>query len=324
MNTECRICGNTENNRIHNAREMMFGTREPFVYVECSDCGTVQIESVPNDLAKYYPDNYIAFDSRVVMGETLAKRVAARFAGKYFLTGADAIGKFVVNQKPWVEVHYPPSMRYFPLGIDFDSRILDFGCGNGRLLQTLHYFGFKDLTGADAFIDGDIEYPTGVKIFKRDLAELDGLFDLIMLHHSFEHLPDPDRILREIGRLVAPEKYALVRIPVVSYAWEKYGVNWVQLDPPRHLFLYTEKSFRMLCDRAGLKVERVIYDSSAFQFWGSEQYALDIPLTDPRSHNDPERGDIFSADQISAWEAEAKELNREGRGDQACFYLRKK
>jgi SAM-dependent methyltransferase len=258
------------------------------------------------------------------MGETLAKRIAAKFAGEYFLTGSNAIGRFVVNQKPWVAAHYPESMRYFPLGIDFDSRILDFGCGNGRLLQSLHYFGFKDLTGADAFIDGDIEYPTGVKIFKRDLGELEPAFDLIMLHHSFEHLPDPDRILREIGRLLAPNKYALVRIPVVNYAWEKYGVNWVQLDPPRHLFLYTEQSFRDLCKRAGLKVERVIYDSSAFQFWGSEQYERDIPLTDPRSHNDPERGSVFSPEQIDAWELEAKELNLEGRGDQACFYLRKK
>lgn len=324
MNLECRICGNIENNLRHDAREMMFGTREPFVYVECAACGTVQIETVPADLAKYYPDNYIAFESRVVMGETFAKRTAARFAGKYFMTGSDLIGKFVVDRKPWVGAHYPESMRYFPLGIDFNSRILDFGCGNGRLLQSLYYFGFKNLTGADAFISGDIEYPTGVKIFKRDLADLDPAFDLIMLHHSFEHLPDPERILREIGRLLAPDKYALVRIPLVSYAWEKYGVNWVQLDPPRHLFLYTEKSFSDLCGQAGLEVERVIYDSAAFQFWGSEQYVRDIPLTDPRSHNDPEKGAVFSPEQIAEWGAEAAVLNREGRGDQACFYLRKK
>jgi SAM-dependent methyltransferase len=324
MNIECRICGNTAGNRVHNAREMMFGTREPFVYIECADCGTVQIEPVPDDLAKYYPDNYIAFDSRVVMGETFAKRIAARFAGKYFLGGRDAIGRFVVNQKPWVAAHYPESMRYFPLGIDFNSRILDFGCGNGRLLQGLHYFGFRNLTGADAFINGDIEYPTGVKIFKRDLAELDPPFDLIMLHHSFEHLPDPDGILKEIRRLLAPEKYALIRIPVVNSAWETFGVNWVQLDPPRHLFLYTEKSFRMLCERADLKVERVIYDSSAFQFWGSKQYELDIALTDPRSHNDPDKGCVFSSDQMLGWDVEAETLNREGLGDQACFYLRTK
>jgi SAM-dependent methyltransferase len=301
---------------------MMFGTRDEFEYIECGVCGTLQIAEVP-DLAKYYRDDYIGFDSRVVMGETLAKRLAARFAGKYLATGRGMIGRKVVGMKPWVAEHYPPSMRTFPLGIDFDSRILDFGCGNGRLLQGLHYFGFRDLTGADAFIEGDIEHSTGVKILKRGLDEFEPGFDLIMLHHSFEHLPDPAETLKQIHRLLKPGRYALIRIPLVSFAWEEYGVNWVQMDPPRHLFLYTEQSFRGLAEAAGLVVEKVIYDSTAFQFWGSEQYVRGIPLNDPRSHFLPDGGTVFSPAEIDEWQRRAEVLNEERRGDQACFYLRR-
>ncbi len=35
----CRICGNGDGNRTFEAREMMFGTREAFGYLECARCG---------------------------------------------------------------------------------------------------------------------------------------------------------------------------------------------------------------------------------------------------------------------------------------------
>jgi hypothetical protein len=143
-----------------------------------------------------------------------------------------------------------------------------------------------------------------------------------MLHHSFEHLADPKGSLSEIHRLLKADKFALIRIPVVNFAWEKYGVNWVQIDPPRHLFLYTESGFRELAESCGFKVESVVYDSNAFQFWGSEQYQLDFPLNDPRSHNNL-KGRIFSDEQMNNWRSEAEKLNAEKRGDQAAFYLRK-
>src|SRR5690606_716207 len=150
--------------------------------------------------------------------------------------------------------------------------------GAGRLLQSLNYFGFRDLTGADAFIERDIEYPSGVKVFKKPLSELTGPFDLIMLHHSFEHLPEPRDELAEIKRVRAPGGTCLIRIPVAAQAWKEYGTDWVQMDPPRHLFLYTEKAMRRLAEDTGFDVSDVTYDSTGFQFWGSEQYRRDIPL----------------------------------------------
>jgi hypothetical protein len=50
----CRICGNERDNRLHRAREMFMGTRDPFTYVECAACGTLQISEAP-DLRPYYP-----------------------------------------------------------------------------------------------------------------------------------------------------------------------------------------------------------------------------------------------------------------------------
>lgn len=318
----CRICQNAVNNCILTAREMMFGTREAFDYFECGECGTVQIVEVP-DLSLHYPDNYLSFDSDVPVAKTLSRRLGARIAGSYLLRGKGIFGKYIVTKKPRFKELYPVYLRDFPLGIDFDSRILDFGCGVGNLLQSLYYFGFRNLTGADAFIEKDIFYPTGVKIYKRRLDEIDSKFDLIMLHHSFEHFPDPLESLRQILPMMEKDSFLLIRIPVVNYAWKKYGVDWVQLDAPRHLFLYTEKSFRYLAEMAGFKIENVAYDSGSFQFWGSEQYAQDISLTDPESYWMDKESKLFTAEQIEKWQDEADKLNVSGEGDMACFYLRK-
>ncbi len=318
----CRICENSENNRGVTAREMMFGTREAFDYFECSHCGTVQICEVP-DLSRHYPKGYLAFDSHIEVATDRSRRIASKFAGKYLLEGNSTVGKFIVQQKTWIKDHFPASMRDYPMGIDFNSRILDFGCGNGKLLQSLHYFGFKDLTGADAFIEKDIFYPTGVNIYKRGLNELETAFDLIMLHHSFEHLPNPIESLRNIRRLMHKDSYCLIRIPVASYAWQEYGINWVQMDPPRHLFLYTEDSFRLAVTKADLTIEHVIYDSGAFQFWGSELYIRDIPLLDERSYWTNPNATTFSREKMAEWQKKAVDLNAQGKGDMACFYLRR-
>lgn len=303
---------------------MMFGMRDEFDYVQCGGCGTVQISELP-DLAKYYPKNYFSLGEAtdIEFSEKFKRRLAARFAGRYFFQNKSFIGRMLVERKPWLQMEFPAALREPLLGLRFHSRILDFGCGTGRPLHVLYHFGFRNLTGADAFIESDIFYPNGVKVYKRSLAELEPAFDLILLNHSFEHLPNPLESLIEISRLLARNKFALIRLPLVNFAWEKYGTNWVQLDAPRHLFLYTERGFRLLAEKAGFSVEKVIYDSTAFQFYGSEQYLQDIPLNDERTNtNDISKG-IFTQEQIDSWERQAKELNAQGKGDQASFFLRK-
>ena len=299
---------------------MMFGTREEFDYLECSNCGTLQLIDIP-DLARFYPSNYLSFEEHPIpAARSFLHRLAAREVGRYAANGRGFLGGLINRIKPEYIKYLPWQVMSIP-NISSDARILDLGCGRGQLLQTMHYFGFTDLTGADAFIEKDIVHSTGVKILKRSLSELEPAFDVIMLHHSFEHLPEPKAALGEIKRILAKDGSVLLRIPVASFAWEKYGVNWVQMDPPRHLFLFTERAVRLLAEAAGFKVDKIIYDSDGFQFWGSEQYLRDIPLVPEGDSGGFSPADIFTAEQLAAWDAEAERLNAEGRGDAACFYL---
>lgn len=201
--------------------------------------------------------------------------------------------------------------------IDLDSAILDVGCGKGKLLYFLRNQGFINLFGVDPYVTEDI-VDDHISICKGELKNLSGIFDLIMLHHSFEHMADPRDAFLYLSRLLAPLGKLLIRIPVAnSLAWDKYRSNWAQLDAPRHFYLHSIKSIEILAKECGLRVNNVIYDSTGFQFWGSELYLKDIALVDTWGRLDT----FFSEDQLASFESEADCLNIAGKGDQACFYL---
>jgi SAM-dependent methyltransferase len=302
---------------------MMFGTRDEFDYLECAACGSLQIAEIP-DLAPYYPADYYSLNvSGTGLNEGFKTKIAARLAANYFVYRRNPLGKYFAKNRDWIKQTFPPSLREPLLKLTFQTRILDFGSGGGQLLHRLHLSGFRDLTGADAFIEKDKFFPNGVKILKKSLDEIEPFYELVMLHHSFEHLPDPLASLKSVARLLRAGGFCLLRIPVVAYAWEKYGVNWVQLDPPRHLYLFTEQALRSLAEKAGFEIAKVVYDSESVQFFGSEQYVRDISMLEERAYKGEVEGSIFTAEQLKNWEAEAARLNAEGRGDQACFYLRK-
>ncbi|MFH1865731.1 MAG: class I SAM-dependent methyltransferase [Candidatus Eisenbacteria bacterium] len=297
----------------------MFGSGEAFRYFQCSECLCLQIEAPPPDLSDYYPDGYYSY--RAVGGRSsLAKRLLKSVRDDYAVFRTAFIGRLL-------NVVYPADARLQSLSripLQRDSGILDVGCGRGELLLTLQGMGFTSLLGIDPFNAEEIDYGGGLSIRRETIHELNGKWDLVMFHHSFEHVPDPAETLESASKLLRPGGYCLVRAPVVpSFAWEHYGTNWVQLEAPRHLFLHSADSIRMLAARSHLELVGVVHDSTSFQFWGSEQYLKGIALTDERSHGRNPTGSVFSAGQIHEFERRAKHLNAEGQGDQGAFYLKK-
>jgi SAM-dependent methyltransferase len=311
MEIRCNICGNKQNNNIYIIKEMHFGTKDEFEYLECSNCGCLQLASIPHDLSKYYPDNYCSF--KVKAERSKWKKLRLRHMSKYWLNKRAIFSRILSlgMKKPehitWLE----------KIDTDFSMRILDVGCGSGRLLKKLLDSGFTDLTGVDPFIDNDIKYKH-INIYKKEIFDIqDCTYDLIVLSHSFEHMPQPERVLNKIYDLLSPNAYALLRIPIASsYAWHHYRENWVQIDAPRHLFLHTLESFRLLLKKCNLHEKFVVYDSSRFQFLGSEGYKKGIPLKELK------RSD-FSRNEINRYVKMAAFLNNSHNGDQACFYLQR-
>jgi SAM-dependent methyltransferase len=312
----CRGCDNTTGNIDYVAREMMLGRRTNFDYFECSKCGSVQIAKIPSDLSEYYPSGYYSFQKPGKLKSFLKRRWASY---SFFQKGpiGHLMATFMGDNAAIVAVRKikPP----------YETAILDVGCGGGDLLRDLQSLGFSNLKGADPYNEKEIQLESGTTIWKKHLEEVDEQFNVLMLHHAFEHIYDPTKIFLEAHRILHPGGTLLIRVPVAgSYAWRHYKTNWVQLDAPRHLFIPSARCIKLLADRFGFDIDSEYYDSTEFQFWGSEQYVKDIPLSDSRSHHRNPRNLILPGARIRQFKEKAKELNELKDGDSACFYLKKR
>ncbi len=299
----------------------MFGYRERFLYFQCSQCGCLQISEIPSDIAKYYPSTYYSYtQSAFEQPNNSVKKAVKKFRDHYAIFGKGVVGKFLYMAYP----NEPLRSLSGVTGLKKQTRILDVGCGSGTLLYVLQDNGFENLLGIDLFFESESACSNRLRILRKSIFDLAGEWDLIMFHHVFEHIPDSLDVLRTVARLLAPNGVCLIRTPTVSsYAWEHYGVNWVQLDAPRHFFIYSVESMKILANNANLSVGKILYDSTDFQFWGSEQYLRDIPLMSERSYLVDRSHSIFSVADIATFKKTAKALNAESQGDSIAIYLRK-
>lgn len=311
----CRICGADLNGTTIAVPEMMFGTRETFIYSQCPECQSLQLDELltPSELAKHYPDDYYSLLPRprgvreafaALIGRTISRHVleTPNIPGRLFTT---------VRRVPHILSIFKAA------GVSLRSRILDVGCGSGYLLDNLHAMGFERLSGVDPYIKNDIRKPNGVVVRKAYVDAVEGEFDVIMMHHALEHVPEPRTTLAAIRSKLSSTGVCIVRTPTVSSdAFETYGKDWVQIDAPRHVAIPSRSGMATLARRCGLKVEKTIDDSQAFQFWGSEQYKRGIPLRRNNLAAPP-----FSASEMATFEARAQDANARSRGDQAAFIM---
>ncbi len=299
----------------------MYGTGEVFEYFECAQCGALSIIDIPEDLSSHYGGSYY---SMAAAGQRDVRRAVRRVWDRLCALNTVRLG----GRLDWLlgRLHHQPAILSWPVfqRVGLAGRILDVGCGAGVLLDRLADMGFRNLTGIDPFLDERLVREGRVTLRRTGIEQMVGTFDLVMFNHSFEHVLDADATLAAARDRLAVEGRLLLRVPVgQGVAWRRFGVEWAQLDPPRHIVIHTEASIRALAERNGLELENVFYDSTAFQFWGSAQVQNGIALQSPSSHAvDPSRSTI-NREQMEKYRSEAESANQRSDGDQAGFVLRR-
>ena len=318
MPIPCLICDNTSGNQTIQLKELQLGIGETFDYQLCNNCGSLQLLDPPSDFTKYYPnEDYYSFTDGINLkkaGWLRTTKSEYLLHGKHKLIGSIlSIGYKVPDFAEWM----------INTNSGLHDEILDVGCGGGMLLGKLHRMGFDHLTGIDPFINNEHDYGE-IKIFKKEISEMSGQFDLIMMHHALEHMADPLAAMKKAHTLLRDNKFLLVRIPVMgNYGWKKYGEFWAGLDAPRHLFIPSEKGMKILAEKAGFKLERLDYDTVDYLIWCSEQYKAGMSLYAKGSHMLDKKNSSFSKDQINGFKKILSEENEKGNGDTAAYYLRK-
>jgi hypothetical protein len=137
--------------------------------------------------------------------------------------------------------------------------------------------------------------------------------------------------IKHLKHLLKPNGRIILSMPIKNYFYEKYGSSWYQLDAPRHFYLHTLKSFKLLLDTVGFNIDDFVSDANYGTFTKSEEYKNNIPSNDKRTYIEKWRiffsitnlnVSIFNKKQIKEFKQKADELNEKKEGDHFIFLLK--
>lgn len=165
------------------------------------------------------------------------------------------------------------AVRFLRKHVPVPGRLLDVGCGNGRLLWMAKQAGWQvkglELSAEMARYAASV---VGCEVVGDDFLAVDPppedreSFDVVSLRHVLEHLPDPLLAMEKISGLLRPGGYLLVEIPNIE-GWSKRWVRFItrtglhrrRFPPdlmPGHLCEYSRQSFTALMERTGFRLLR--------------------------------------------------------------------
>lgn len=183
----CALCDGIQSTLI--SREDCKSGKELNVFL-CNRCGLIQQLPLPSsdELKRYYATEYRMDYKRtyhpkpkhIYRSARLALR-RARFLHSFGITG---------------------------------GRLLDIGAGSGEFVAICNRSGFH-AEGAEPNV-GYSEYARtqyGANVHTRELAELNGDYDLITMFHVLEHLPSPREIFGQLHGLLKPGGKLLIEVP---------------------------------------------------------------------------------------------------------------
>jgi len=241
----CKLCGAKGDFQTWLCTENYFGYGDEFNYFECPECETLQIESVPENMKKYYPHNYPGFAAPRVepvrMGAVVDKR---------------AILDIGCGSGGWL------------------CYLATIGCIN---LSGCDPFIDKDITYSNGvkIKKATIHDMQG----KYDIIHFSNSFG--HLTDPDEAFRSFDRLLKRENDIGEEPKVELFLPLFPNAAFDIYGPYWYQVDAPRHFMIHSMKSLEMLSDKHGFKITNVNYNdfASSSQFITSRMFQFGIPLS---------------------------------------------
>jgi SAM-dependent methyltransferase len=127
--------------------------------------------------------------------------------------------------------------------------VLEYGVGLGWNLAALpcrRKIGFD----VGDFLESSVR-ALGIEYIAETKTIADGTMDVVLCHHTLEHVPDPPAVLREIRRLLAPAGKLLLFVPLEREA--KYN-HFIPDEPNHHLYSWNTQTLGNLVRELGFDV----------------------------------------------------------------------
>jgi len=146
------------------------------------------------------------------------------------------------------------------------GRLLDLGCGDGTVLWLARRDGWE-VQGVELFPEQTalVREKLGLDVTTSDIMSYAGqpaTYDVVVLTHVLEHLPDPIAALKKIRDLLRPGAAAVLEFPNIDALdarvrrlldrWHLHHHRYAAGYVPGHVQEFCRASFRTACERAGL------------------------------------------------------------------------
>ena len=148
------------------------------------------------------------------------------------------------------------------LGAPTDLDILEIGCGAGGMLSPLSEFGHVtalDISHESMQYVRSRGFDHVLTASGYELPFPDNSFDLIALFDVIEHIPDDQRVLDEVNRVVKPGGHVFISVPAYQFLYSQND------RVAHHQRRYTAKQLDTRLAKAGLGAKRLTY-FNAFLF----------------------------------------------------------
>ncbi len=221
----CKLCGHTQFKTLFD---------ETFQVLLCRHCGLIFLTGAGRDHRKYYSEEY---DYRL-----------------------DEAGHFAEDKRHnesvlrWIIGHLPPTG---------DLKLLEVGCNAGFLLKKLEAEGI-DVFGIEPNREA-VEFARNVNELRgikcsmlEDVEGSDGLYDVVILIQTFEHLADPLGSLLKVKDLLKRDGLLFLEVPnfYSPTGFYLHETEAGRRPSPNHLFVYSPATLSAFVRRAGFSVRR--------------------------------------------------------------------
>jgi SAM-dependent methyltransferase len=225
-------CGHSDGQTLWQGHYNRSGAVDfPYSVIRCTNCGQVRTDPCPaggatKSLYQGYGRQRIDSDAEV---------------RQWFVGRLADLGRFSM----------PP------------SRVLDVGCSTGTFVAMLAEAGYRaEGLEIDEFSVGHAQ-ASGLEVRAGDLesAALEpNHYDVVVMSHTLEHLPNPCAAILAISRILAQGGVLLVYVPNFrSLAARVLRNNWGYLSPHEHVWHFSFASLRRLVDAGSAHALRPVW-----------------------------------------------------------------
>ena len=173
------------------------------------------------------------------------------------ITSSEAIHPSGINERDYFISGFCDAFKIMEeLNFPYDKTILEYGCGNSRILRHLKEY---DAYGVDIVPDF-VEESRDLGCNAYELKDLEILVDIVYSYTVFIHLKKDEcrEALKYIYDKLKPDGLAYLQIPI--YDSNRTGCSFIDINT------FDEKTFKKMVDDEGFEILSMIKSEGVFDY----------------------------------------------------------